>query len=810
MKRFSAGLFRLSPPLVSVILTVACAVDFKEFESGEAPPGWRVLGPGGGGAQFEPTVSPHDPNHVFIRCDMTGAYVTRDGGRSWRMFNLRGVVRDFEFDPHDPDTVYASNSSLYRSEDGGSSWNLVYPDTSDVVGEDMSGDHAGQRFLTSSGAPGGQIVRVRVDPQDGRVLYMGRCPGSSGGDGCAILVSRDRGASWAELGTVPGRTVHALFPPGWEGTSGRLTVFTDSTAVRIGPSGEPIEALETPGDGGILAADGGRGADGTRRYYILTAVRRAGGQLTGGVFRSNDGGENWREANGPLFSLLTEDAPTPVFETLAVSERHPDTAYLSCRSCPTLEVGAWQRRSGVLRTTSAGEAWEWKLEVGGGEVLSANFSGGWLRERLGWLSNPTFLGVGPDNPDVCYGTDSGRTFHTLDGGATWRQLISEDGPQGARSRGMDVTTTYGVHFDPFDANHLFVTYTDIGLFRSRTGGRTWEHAVAGIPRQWRNTCYWLVFDPAVRGRIWSVWSNVHDLPRPKMHRSGNLVNDRRQGGAAVSGDGGRWWELLSVGVLEDGDYVNGLPWSSVLTHITLDVESPVDSRVLYVTEYGRGVYKSTDGGRTWSLKARGLGENRQAWRTVLLPSGRLILLVARGGIEGQGYIDGGLYESDDGAETWRPMAMPDGANAPNDLVFDPASPNRMYLSCWPRREGGREVGGGVYRTDDGGRTWVRILDEKIHAYAAAVDPHDPSTLFVGTFNSALFRSDDRGGSWRRLRGYDFKWGHRPVPDPHRPGMLYLTTFGGSVFHGPADGVPAAPETIRNLPEDRLYYSGLER
>src|ERR1051325_4791835 len=65
-------------------------------------PGWRVLGPGGGGAMFNPTVSPHDPNRVLVSCDMTGAYLTEDGGASWRMFNFGSTVRFFAFDQERP------------------------------------------------------------------------------------------------------------------------------------------------------------------------------------------------------------------------------------------------------------------------------------------------------------------------------------------------------------------------------------------------------------------------------------------------------------------------------------------------------------------------------------------------------------------------------------------------------------------------------------------------------------------------------------------------------------------------------------
>src|ERR1035438_8962119 len=54
---------------------------------------FSVVGPGGGGSMFNPAISPHDPSEVLVRCDMTGAFITHDAGRSWRIFNLRGAVR---------------------------------------------------------------------------------------------------------------------------------------------------------------------------------------------------------------------------------------------------------------------------------------------------------------------------------------------------------------------------------------------------------------------------------------------------------------------------------------------------------------------------------------------------------------------------------------------------------------------------------------------------------------------------------------------------------------------------------------------
>src|SRR5664279_1681874 len=64
--------------LISIICLAALRAHAEDF---------TVVGPGGGGAMFNATISPHDPNEVLIACDMTGSYISHDGGSSWRMFN---------------------------------------------------------------------------------------------------------------------------------------------------------------------------------------------------------------------------------------------------------------------------------------------------------------------------------------------------------------------------------------------------------------------------------------------------------------------------------------------------------------------------------------------------------------------------------------------------------------------------------------------------------------------------------------------------------------------------------------------------
>src|SRR5260370_33404106 len=98
--------------MVLLLLRIALAALAFAMPTDDRPGNFKIIGPGGGGAMFHPTISPHDPNTVLVSCDMTGSYIAHDAGKSWRMFNLRGVVRFFVFDPLDQKVIYAQSSGL--------------------------------------------------------------------------------------------------------------------------------------------------------------------------------------------------------------------------------------------------------------------------------------------------------------------------------------------------------------------------------------------------------------------------------------------------------------------------------------------------------------------------------------------------------------------------------------------------------------------------------------------------------------------------------------------------------------------------
>ncbi|MFC1614412.1 hypothetical protein ACFL5K_03870 [Gemmatimonadota bacterium] len=733
---------------------------------------WRVLGPGGGGGMFTPTIDPFDPSHIFVRCDMTGAYVTFDDGDTWRMFNLRTGIADFEFDPNRQGTVYAGNTGLYRSEDGGVRWQLIYPDPADVTAEHMVGDHAEHGFETLDGMPDAWIAKIRVDPADSDHIWLGLRPRWD--SPAKLLVSDNRGATWRVVSELSGGSVLAIFPGSWWDNSDEVTVVTEQACLVVSETSGEITNLELP-DTLLLSADGGKGEDGAV-LYVLSAMKEQDGQFSGGPYRSTDGGQTW--AN--VISGLTSTDEVPAYNVLAACQNLPEVVYLSCESYP-------ENRYGILKTDDSGKTWSWVLNADWNSYISNNYSESWLTRNYGtgYVGRPHELGVCPTDPDVCFAAD-GHSSRTTNGGETWETVYSNDMGGGAySSRGLDVTTCYGVHFDPFDSLHLFITYTDIGLFQSYDGGESWVHALNGIIGGTRNTCYWLEFDPDVEGTIYSIWSNWHDLPRMKMFNDN--WGDAR-GMPAISTDGGQTWYSKTFGA----------PVNSPITHILLDPDSPVDSRTLYICGFGDGVFKSTDGGSKWFEASEGLGENRSVWRITRKSDGTLFVVVVGNGRESN-VIPGALYRSDDGAESWQKVTLPEGVKRPNDLAVDPSDSNIMYLSCWPWIDLSsmprRERNGGLYRSLDDGASWEQVFYEDAHVYAAAIDPERPSTVVINTFDSAAFRTMNRGETWHKIGGYNFKWGHRPILDPHHPGMLYLTTFGGSVFYGPVSGLPGTVEDI---------------
>ena len=214
---------------------------------------------------------------------------------------------------------------------------------------------------------------------------------------------------------------------------------------------------------------------------------------------------------------------------------------------------------------------------------------------------------------------------------------------------------------------------------------------------------------------------------------------------------------------------------------------------------GDGIYKSTDGGETWSHV--GLEKSERIARVVVDPRSSDTVFAAVPGALWSDSPDRGLYKTTDGGKTWQQILK--GANPSTgctDIKFDPNNPDIMFAAMWDFRRKGWEYrsGGdsptapsasGLFRSTDGGNTWTEITPEANNGFpkkpygriAVAIAPSTSQRVyaFVESPESALFVSDDGGTTWeKRDKSQWMVW--RPfyfanlIVDPKNPDRLFKT------------------------------------
>ena len=545
----SAGLinFFIVIILTSLLIT-GCNTTKNNIVQTKNPNGrndtWGFAGYGGGGAMFNPAVSPHNADYAYVACDMTGSFVTYNGGLLWRMFSLRGPVEYFVFDPVDSNIVYANSIALFKSTDRGNTWNIVYPGPAEIKGIVAKGDHAEEIIITSDSTRR-HVLALAVDPDNSMKLHAA----ISIDNVTAYYFSDDQGGHWIREKELENGAQNIYIVPS-SPKDDRTLYITGKNSITVREKGI-WKTNPGPVNVGRLIEFAG-GFDKLHDKYIIYSISGKSyfnpeGDPSG-IYYTEDGGKTWENRQDDLLKLRTKNADFPEWRSIATCAFDPEVVYVSYNG---LKVHNDTTCIGVAKSEDFGKTWKlvWKDRLTkGGDLYSGNYKKGWIDERFGptWGENPFSIGVSPVNPDICYTTDFGRTIKTSDGGITWEQVYTKR-KEGAGwiSRGLDVTTGYNVMFDPFDINHVFIANTDIGLMESKDGGESWMSATMnnGIPRNWINSTYWLAFDPEVKGRAWAAMSDIHDLPRPKMWRRNGTAG--YEGGILVTEDGGKSWQPVS-------------------------------------------------------------------------------------------------------------------------------------------------------------------------------------------------------------------------------------------------------------------------
>lgn len=183
-----------------------------------------------------------------------------------------------------------------------------------------------------------------------------------------------------------------------------------------------------------------------------------------------------------------------------------------------------------------------------------------------------------------------------------------------------------------------------------------------------------------------------------------------------------------------------------------------ESNVRNSGSIGDGVYKSTDGGKTW--QHMGLKETEHISRIVIHPHNTDIIYVGALGHAYGSNDERGVFRSKDAGKTWQKVLYIDKKHGVADLDIDPENPNILYAAMWhferkPWTHTSGSTEGGIFRTIDGGDNWNKLtsgLPKLMGRAGVKIAPSDPKRVYViaETQKGVLFRSDNKGDSFQTV------------------------------------------------------------
>ena len=364
---------------------------------------------------------------------------------------------------------------------------------------------------------------------------------------------------------------------------------------------------------------------------------------------------------------------------------------------------------------------------------------------------------------------------------------------------------YDIRMDPRNPDVMYVTDAWAGAFKSVDGGQNWFPINVGITAR---------VGPSNDGI--PVFSLTIDPNNPDTLWAGTQFG----GGVFRSDDAGKTWRSMSNGIQERALTIRGFtvePGNSQVVYLGGEIPSfewngePLPGLGLDMTK--GAVYKTTDGGQNWTRIWYGDNLTRYIW---VHPQDHNLLYVSTGifdreaansnpeSIEPGGV---GILRSRDGGSTWEELGVANGIRADElyfgSIAMHPQNPdvligaagNDPYL--WAL---GRPIGA-IYRTQDGGNSWDRVLDLP-NASAMEICERHPNVVYAASL-SGFYRSDDGGDSWQQLGGSgdlgqtdSALWGSPdevagfPIDmqcDPRDPMRIFVNNYGGGNFRSTDGG-----------------------
>jgi photosystem II stability/assembly factor-like uncharacterized protein len=698
--------------------------------------------------------SPGNPNPVGF-----GIWKSTNGGDSWFPINsglADLTVSHLVVDPSSPKTLYAGvgcvdddislSGNVFKSTDGGANWQMLdgvspdapitrlalHPDDPQQVyalgyGGVFHSEDGGTTWIRSN-----ETIKAAVHtffyehafaPDDPQTMYAGTYAGG-------VIKSVDGGHNWFEI----------------NGLRHRGTVLGNSYGTALDPS-DPDTMYATTIGGVFKTTNGGEEwrfiGQGVFQHLRQIAIdptdplRLYLGGDSQNFYVSDDGGDNWTQvpltAPVPLAAARSDAVLLPPgadvqYAAIAVDPFRPNRVLMAAHNAPDTPL---------LRSTNYGQAWQ--------------------TPSLGFQAAAYALAFHPTQPGAVYaglGWRPGqpRLVRSDDGGLTW----------GDAAPGLNLLTVYQM----VEAD---------GVLRAATNG-------SGVQTRWPG-------DPV-------VWEGTNFVsPGNELSYVTRLATDGEEPASSLAFDkGDRTVYRLAAGTL---------PWRQVL-HLDEQGDEvydllydPHDPNRAYATTGLSGLWRSADGGAVWTPANTGLpvGVTLRGLTSDPAPGGALYV--------GQTGAPGRLYASSNAGGSWSPLNDDLTFTTIHAFAADPTDPDVAYAGAW---------GGGTWKTTDGGASWTLLPEAPVSAAALVVDPHDPQTIYAtDRTEPTLWQSADGGQRWwRRFRaGDEYSRLQALAVDPHQAGVVYVSAFkrggygaDGSLFRvtpaGYADVTGALPRVVISL------------
>ncbi len=657
---------------------------------------YRMIGPLRGGRVTAVTGVASNPQLYYMGSTGGGIWKTTDAGHSWANISDGqlpvGSMGAIEVAQSDPSIIYAgTGSSKIRSNVS--------------IGKGMfKSVDAGKTWNFSGLRNVGQISTIRVNPTNPNLVYVAALgnPFTNNVDR-GVFKSTDGGASWKKV----------------------LYVSDSSGAADL--------ELQ-PGNPNVLFASIWRGQ---RKPWTIIS-----GSKEGGIYKSVDAGETWTKLGGGL--------PTGLFgrSNVAISSATPNRVYALIEAAPG---------GGVYRSDDAGATWSF---VNGAQTL-------WTRPFY-----YTTLQVDPNNADALYVGNEGW-FKSTDAGKTFRNAQAPHGDH------------HDMWINPKNSDYM-IQSNDGGATVSLDGGRSWSTQ----DNQPTAEIYQVALDNQYPYRVYGAQQDNTTLIVPSLPLGAGQAEEWRTGPGCETGPiipnrtnpdivygsckGQFSWMNVKTGeerqywVGGESLYGNG---GATLTYrfqrvSAMEVSPHEAATIYYGSQY---VHRSRDNGVSWDkispdLTANPLGEPQEASGTPITRDATgeemysVIYAIRESpitpGVIWTGANDGPFYVTRDAGKTWTnitPKDLPPGGRVQN-IEPSPHRPGTAYYAYYRFLLGG-DFSPYVYRTDDYGKTWTKIVngfaaDEPVRVVRE--DPVRAGLLYAGT-EYGMHISFDNGAHWRAFQ-----------------------------------------------------------